>query len=199
MIEIDGVLISSEITSQKFVCNLNACKGACCWEGDFGAPVSDNEIDQINENLPLILNQLSDKSKEKIGKDGPLEYYEDEETWGTSLHDDGACVFLTKDELGISKCGIEESYNKGESTFKKPISCHLYPIRVINYEEQKFESWNYDEWDICSAACALGEELKVPVYQFLKDAITRYKGEEFYNRLDHAANHLDNDLKNEHK
>ncbi len=190
MIEIDSVLISSEIMTERFVCNLNACKGACCWEGDYGAPVTDDEKDEIQSNLPVILKGLSKESVGKITKDGAFEYYGDDEKWGTNLHEDGACVFLTKDELGIAKCGIEASFNKGGSTIKKPISCHLYPIRVLKYEEQGFESWNYDQWDICSAACSLGKELKVPVFQFVKDAIVRYKGEGFYDQLNAAAEHL---------
>lgn len=187
MIEINGVLIGGEVTNKKFVCNLNACKGACCWEGDYGAPLTAEEKIAIEENLEGIKPKLNKESLELLEVSGPFEYYEEAEKLGTNLHHDGACVFLTKDDLGIAKCGIEEAYNDGTSTFRKPISCHLYPIRVTKYEEQGFEAWNYEEWDICSEACKLGESLQVPIYQFVKDAIIRYKGQEFYDQMDAAA------------
>ena len=191
MIEIDGILISESLIENRFVCNLKACKGACCWEGDYGAPVSKGEIDAIQSNHDIILPLLPDRSVEKINREGGFTFYEDAQDWGTSCHEDGACVYLAFDELGVAKCSIETAYKSGQSTTNKPMSCHLYPLRVTKYEEQGFEAWNYEEWDICKAACSLGAELNIPVYEFVKDAIVRYKGEEFYERLKDAARYVE--------
>ncbi len=186
MIEIDGVLIGSAIFTSEFVCNLTSCKGACCWEGDYGAPVDETEMSEINRNLSKIKKYLSIEEQEILDAKPLFEDYKDQ-GWGTSLRSDGSCVFLTKNSEGIAVCTIEKSFKQGESTINKPISCHLYPIRVLKYEEQKFEAWNYETWDICKEACSLGEHLKIPVYKFLKDAIVRYKGQAFYEQMDAAA------------
>jgi hypothetical protein len=190
IIEIDGVLISDEIIKNKFVCNLNSCKGACCWEGDFGAPITKEEEKDIISNIEQIQTYLNDESIKVIEKNGPFEYYEEAKQRGTRLHSDGSCVFLFKDADGIAKCGIEQAFEKQKSTTNKPISCHMYPIRVVNDPHTHFESWYYDKWDICSAACTFGNNLNVPIYKFLKNAIIRYKGEEFYKRLDGVARHI---------
>jgi Fe-S-cluster containining protein len=183
ILEIDGVFISDEIINKRFVCNLNACKGACCWEGDFGAPVTSIEMKNIEDDLENIKAFLPEKSIKIIETIDPFKLYNNDQVWGTALHDDGACVFLTKNSDGIAQCGIEKAYKQNKSAVNKPISCHMYPIRVQKNEIAGFEAWNYEEWDICSAACKLGDELKVPIYQFLKDSIIRYKGAEFYDRL----------------
>jgi Fe-S-cluster containining protein len=184
MIFIDNVLVSEEILSNKFVCNLNACKGACCWEGDYGAPLSDEEANEIKKYNHIISKRLSPEAQTLLESTEGFTYYEDAEQLGTSLHPDGKCVYLNFNEIGIAQCAIEQTHINGEIPVNKPISCHLYPIRVSKNENLGFEAWNYDEWDICSAACTLGEELKVPIYQFVKDAIIRYKGHDFYEGLD---------------
>jgi len=135
---------------------------------------------------------LTDEGNKVISEKGTYMYYEEPAEYGTTLLKNGACVFMTKDELGIAKCGIEQAYLAGEIDFKKPISCHLYPIRVNKNEETDFEALNYDEWEICSAACDLGKKEQLPVYQFLKDAIIRKYGEDFYEELEAAAKHLEN-------
>jgi hypothetical protein len=183
MIYIDNVLVSEEIMTKRFVCNLNACKGACCWEGDFGAPVSEEEADQIKKYNSIISSRLPKEGQELLNNTGGFEYYEEAEKLGTALYPDGKCVYLNFNEIGIAQCAIEQAYKDGDIPVNKPISCHLYPIRVTINEGLGFEAWNYDEWDICSEACHLGEELKIPVFQFVKDAIVRYKGEEFYEGL----------------
>ena len=111
-------------------------------------------------------------------------------TYGTSLVNNGPCAFMTKDVNGAAQCGIEQAWRAGEVDFRKPISCHLYPIRVSKNEIAGFEALNYDRWDICSAACSLGAEYQMPVYQFLKEAIIRKYGTEFYEELDAAAGYL---------
>jgi hypothetical protein len=188
MIFIDGVLISEEITKEHFVCNLKACKGACCWEGDFGAPVSLDELSQIQQYNEVISPFLNQASQANLALTQGFEYYEDAGSYGTALNQDASCVYLAIDENGVGACIIEKLYTEGLIPVNKPMSCHLYPIRVTKNEGLGFEAWNYDEWDICSAACSLGDELKIPIYKFLKSAIVRYKGTAFYQALEAAAN-----------
>lgn len=190
MIAIQDVLISEDIVKEEFVCNLSACKGACCWEGDYGAPVTEQEISTIIQLLPDIYENLSIESQSLLDKDGPFAYYSEPDFTGTNLHTDGSCVFMTFDEKGIAKCGIEKSKEQGKIDYTKPRSCHLYPIRVTKNVELNFEAWNFDRWEICTAACSNGKALKIPVYKFLKNAIIDYKGEAFYEELRAAANHL---------
>ncbi len=179
-------LVSDEVFTQKFVCNLNACKGACCWEGDFGAPLEKEEVTILNNILPKVLPYLSDASQERLLSKGVATWYREANEDGTTLMDDGACAFLTYENNGIAKCGIEKAYEAGDINFKKPISCHLYPIRINKVEGVDFEALNYDEWDICSAACSLGEALKVPVFQFVKEALIRNYGKDFYEEMEAA-------------
>ncbi|WP_235297834.1 DUF3109 family protein [Portibacter marinus] len=183
MINIDDKLISDDVVDKNFVCNLEKCKGACCWEGDFGAPLTSAEINTIEQYLDVIKEALPERSKAYIDLKTFHHKYDKDKFDGTAIHPDGACVFLT-DEKGIAKCGIEKTYFEGKQPFRKPVSCHLYPIRVKKDQHTGIELINYDKWDICSAACKLGDELKVPVYQFAKEALIRKYGEEFYERLD---------------
>lgn len=192
MIVIQDVLVSDEIVNEEFICNLNACKGACCWEGDFGAPVTEKEMEIISDLYPHIVAELSEESVQHlIERGGFARYKDDDESFlGTNLLPNGACVYMTTDTNGYAKCGIEKAYEKGTIDFRKPASCHLYPIRVTKNEKAGFEAWNYDKWDICSAGCTLGKKEKVPLYQFLKNAIIQQKGEAFYEELDAAAEHI---------
>jgi hypothetical protein len=190
MVVIQDVLISDEIIEEKFKCDLNACKGACCTEGDYGAPVDKSEMDIITQFVHVIAQNLPEQSKEFLTHHDGFAYYEKPGLWGTACHEDGACVFLTKNDLGISVCGIEKTWQEGKIPFQKPSSCHLYPIRISTNEISGFEAWNYDRWDICSAACIRGEKEKIPVFQFVKEAIIRKKGAEFYEALCHTSEHL---------
>ncbi len=187
MLIIQDVIVSEELVTEKFVCDLHACKGACCTEGDYGAPLEKNEMQLITQYADIIKDDLSDASKAIIGQNNGFEYYAKPKVWGTSCHDDGACVFLTTNELGISMCNIEKLHAEGKIPFNKPVSCHLYPLRVSKNEISGFEAWNYDRWDICSAACTKGEKEKIPVYKFIKNAIVRVKSEAFYEELEAAA------------
>jgi hypothetical protein len=190
MIIIQDVLISDDVVEQEFICNLSACKGACCWQGDYGAPVSAEEQSTILSILEKIRPNLSLESNALLDEKGCFQEYSETKFTGTTLHKDGSCVFMTFGENGVAKCGIEKTYDSGEIEYKKPLSCHLYPIRVNVNEPASFEAWNYDLWNICSPACELGKKESVPVYQFLKDAIVRYKGEDFYEELDHAVKYM---------
>ena len=190
MLIIQNVLVSDAVVEEQFHCNLNACKGACCWEGDFGAPLEAEELEIIESVYQKIKPYLSLKSQELIEQKGISQYFEEMQCRGTQLHDDGACAFMTYDKLGVAHCGIERAYNNGDIAFKKPISCHLYPLRIKEEKAQNFIAINYDEWDICSAACSLGKEKKIPVYQFVKDALIRKFGIAFYEELDAAYNYI---------
>jgi hypothetical protein len=183
-------LVSDELVEKHFICNLQACKGACCWEGDAGAPLEEAEKAILNDIFPTIRAYLSLAGIRAIEEQGTYQWYDNTESWGTTLIDGGPCAFMTYDALGIAKCGIEQAHKDGVIDFLKPISCHLYPIRVSKSEELGFEALNYDEWDICSAACALGEREQVPVYVFVKDALVRQYGQDFYDELDGAATFL---------
>jgi len=190
MIVIQDTLISEEIIEEKFFCDLNACKGACCTEGDYGAPVEESEMEDIRKHMKAIIENLPQRSKDILQNEDGFMFYKKPKVWGTLCHKDGACIFLTTNELGISICGIEKTWREGKIPIHKPISCHLYPIRISRNDIIGFEAWNYDRWDICSAACSKGEKEKMPVYKFVKDAIIRSKGVAFYEELEAAAMHL---------
>ena len=184
---IGEILVSSELVETDFVCNLSACKGACCWEGDWGAPLDKEEMDTLERIYPNIKRFLAPAGVESIEQQGLYQYYEKPKAFGTPLLPNGACVYLTFDPNGVAKCGIEKAWEAGATDFRKPISCHLYPVRVNKEEGSGFEALNYDKWDICSAACSLGKSLKVPVFRFVKEALIRKYGEAFYEELEAAA------------
>jgi hypothetical protein len=190
MLIIQGKLVSLDVVEEQFVCNLTACKGACCWEGDFGAPLEKEELKILESVYEEVRPFLSEQGRQAIEEHGLYSYSEEAGEYGTTLINQGPCAYMTYNQEGIAQCGIEEAYRAGKSDFRKPISCHLYPIRVLKREHLDFEALNYDRWDICSAACTLGAKLKVPVYQFLKEALIRKYGPAFYEELEAAAAHL---------
>lgn len=188
MIMIDDILISDDVLEKKFVCNLAACKGACCIEGDSGAPLEENEAQLIENHLDKILPYLTEKGREALIKNGAYLLEEDDEYTGiaTTLIDGGPCAYITYLEDGVTvSCGIEHAWKDGKIPFRKPVSCHLYPVRIKHFDEMT--AVNFDEWEICDPACALGDKLQVPVYQFVKEALIRKFGEEFYEVLEQAA------------
>lgn len=190
MLIIQEKLVSQDLVDKKFICNLKACKGACCWEGDFGAPLEKEELATLEHIFEDVKPFLKPEAVRRIEEVGLYEWNEIPKDYGTSLMENGACVFMTVNELGIAGCGIEQAYRAGVTDFRKPISCYLYPIRVTKKEEVGFEALNYDEWDICSAACTLGEKEQVAVYEFLKEPLIQKYGEDFYEELDAAAQFL---------
>ncbi len=195
MIIIQEILVSEEVTEEKFICNLNACKGACCWEGDFGAPLEKEELSVLTDIYPKVAPYLTEAGRDAIQRQSPFTWFMGMQQYGTTLIDGAACAFMTRDVLGIAQCGIEMAYRDGKTDFQKPISCHLYPIRVSKDEEVGFEALNYDRWEICSPACALGEKEQVPVYQFLKAPLIRKYGAEFFEELEAAAGYLEQQKK----
>jgi hypothetical protein len=184
MIIIDDKYISDEIIEEQFVCNLSACKGACCVAGDCGAPLEKEEVKILKKIYPKIVSYLRPDGIAEIENTG-THTIDDEYGYVTPIVNKGICAYATIDDHGAVGCGIEKAYNDGIVPFKKPISCHLYPIRVKKYES--FEALNYDRWDVCKPACKNGKRLHVPVYRFLRDALIRKYGEEFYQVLDKIA------------
>ncbi len=181
MIIIQQTVISDDLADEFFVCNLDACKGACCVEGDLGAPLEAAELPILEAEYAAIAPYLTNAGRAAIAAQGL--YIKDwEDDYSTPTIDDRECAYALYDGRGILKCGIEQAYLAGATTFKKPISCHLYPIRITKYDE--FEALNYDRWSICSPACAFGGSLGVRVYQFLKEPLIRKYGAAWYAELE---------------
>ena len=190
MIAIDNILISDEIVQEQFVCDLNKCKGGCCVDGDAGAPLNKDELEKINDVYDAVLPYLAEENKKELERQGKY-VYDKEFGWVTPTIQSKVCVYGITDKMGIVKCGIEQAFNDGKVQWKKPISCHLFPIRIKQSRNKQTDYINYEpREDLCSAACTLGQKLKVPVYVFLKDALTRKYGEAFYETLEATAKHL---------
>jgi len=180
LVEIDDKIVSTDLFSEKFVCDLSKCKGACCVKGNGGAPLTGKEVELIEDNLEQIKPFMSQKGIQTI-KDEGVYYLDEEDAPATKLIDKKECCFVYFDNSNTAKCSIETAYKSGEIDFNKPQSCHLYPIRIKEFTE--FTALNYEEWDICAPACSLGQSLKVPVYKFLKEPITRVFGRSFFDEL----------------
>jgi hypothetical protein len=184
MFQLGKTIVSEDIIEKEFVCNLHACKGACCVEGEAGAPLTIEETTTLKEIYPKVKPFLRPEgivAIEALGTHITSTLDELE----TPLVEGKECVYVTFTKEGIGSCGIEDAYNAGTISFRKPISCHLYPVRVQDYSE--FSAVNYHKWPICNDACSLGRELKVPVYKFVKDALIRKFGEHWYAQLEKIA------------
>ena len=184
MFQLGKTIISEDIIEKDFVCNLIACKGACCVDGDAGAPLEKKETKILEEIYPQIKPFLRKEGMRTIETQGPFISTESGEL-ETPLIDGNECAYVFFDKKGTALCAIEEAYNKGIVNWRKPISCHLYPIRVKDYSE--FSALNYNKWHICDDACTLGKELQVPVYKFVKEALIRKFGEDWYVELEKIA------------
>jgi hypothetical protein len=188
LVEIQDKIVSTQIFERQFVCDLSACKGACCIEGNGGAPVTKEEVDIIEANLDKILPYMRSEGIAAIEAQGVV--YEDEDFEpATTLVNDKECAFVYFDQTNTAKCAIEKAHREGQIDFIKPISCHLYPIRTKQFNE--YTALNYEKWDICEPACACGEKLDVPVYKFLKEPLIRAFGPEFYKELEIVSRELD--------
>lgn len=189
MIAIDDILISDQVVEEQFVCDLDKCKGGCCVDGDAGAPLENSELKELNIVYKEVLPYLSEEAKTIIEKEGKY-VYDQEFGWVTPTISNGMCAYGLVDKKGIVKCAIEQAYNDGKISWKKPISCHLFPVRIK--KTKKGELVNYEpREDLCSAACILGKKLKIPVYQFLQEALIRKYGKDFYDALAATAQHLE--------
>lgn len=189
MIVIDNKLVSDDVVEKQFVCDLAKCKGGCCEDGDAGAPLDKVELEIINENFDKIKSYLTPASLKEIEQKGKY-VYNREFGWVTPTlgNDSEICVYGIREKDGMIKCAFEQAYYDGVIAWKKPISCHLYPIIAQKGKHGDYEKVNYEPREkLCNPACALGKKLKVPTYEFLKEALVRKYGEEFYNALDKAA------------
>jgi hypothetical protein len=189
MFQLGKTIVSEDILEKDFVCNLSACHGACCIDGDAGAPLSAEETKIMEEIYPKVKPFLRKEGIEAIERLGTW-VKGAEQDLETPLIDNKDCAYVIFDGK-TALCGIEQAYNQGVVTWKKPVSCHLYPIRVKDFTD--FAAVNYDRWDICDDACSLGKELQVPIYKFVKEALIRRFGEDWYMELEKVAE----DLKNE--
>jgi hypothetical protein len=189
LIVIDNILISDEIAEKKFVCDLNKCKGGCCEDGDAGAPLDKEELDLVLKYYEKIKPYMNDASVKVVEKNGKYTYHR-EFGWVTPTNpaDKELCVYGFRDEKGIIKCAFEQAYYDGIIPWKKPVSCHLFPIIEYKGKRGGHDRLNYEAREkLCNPACALGKKLEVPVYEFLKEPLVRRFGKEFYNALDKAA------------
>ena len=187
MLQIGDVVVSFDVLKEKFLCDLSACHGACCIEGDAGAPLELDEVAQIEEVLPLIWDELSPEAREIIDKQG-VAYVDRESDLVTSIVNGKDCVFTCYDGRGCCYCAIERAFRAGKTKFMKPVSCHLYPIRVKDFGT--FKGVNYNRWDVCKAAVLLGQKEDLPVYKFLREPLIRKFGAEWYAELETAVEEL---------
>lgn len=184
MFQLGKTIISEDVIKKDFLCNLSACKGACCIDGDAGAPLEEEETKIMEAIYPKVKPFLRQEGIDAIEAQGTFITTEDGDL-ETPLINGADCAYVIFDEKNIALCAIEEAYNQGEVDWKKPVSCHLYPVRVQDYSE--FSAVNYHKWQICDDACELGEELGVPIYKFVKEALVRKFGEDWYAELEKVA------------
>ncbi len=191
MIAIDNKLISDEVIQEQFVCDLSKCKGGCCEDGDAGAPLEKWEMDKLKEYYEVIKPYMTEAGIRETERQGKY-VYDKEFGWVTPTVNGAICAYGYRDKQGVIKCGIEQAYNEGKLDWKKPLSCHLFPIKIQkSRRDPDVEYVNYEpRQDLCQAACSLGKKLKVPVYVFLKDSLIRKYGEEFYEALAAMAAHM---------
>lgn len=188
MIFIENIAVSNEIVEENFACDIARCKGECCVAGDSGAPLEMAELEILKAIYADVAPYLSEAGREAIAQQGVfVEDYPDD--FSTPLIHGGACAYTIFSPDGVAMCGIEQAYYDGKITFKKPISCHLYPIRISKMGD--YEALNYHRWNICKAACKRGNKENIRVYEFLEEALTRKYGAEFYQTLSEVAkNHF---------
>jgi hypothetical protein len=186
VIQIEETLVSFDVIERRFCCDPRACRGACCVAGDSGAPLGEGEEEEIRENYPAITQHMTPAGIAAVGRQG-FAIVDVDGDRVTPLVDGKECAYAI-DEDGCCHCAIEKAWAAGESRFRKPLSCHLYPVRVTRYRH--YEAVNYDRWLICAPARERGERENIPVYLFLKEALVRKYGEEWYDQLCHAATAL---------
>lgn len=188
IIQVGDVLLSIDIIKEYFCCNLDACHGACCIEGDAGAPVEMNEVAQIENATEVAWNQLSAQAQSVIDKQGVV-YNDCDGDLVTSIVNNKDCVF-TCYQNNTCLCALERVYRQGKTRFCKPISCSLYPIREKRFANNLI-GLNYHRWDICKDAVKKGRELKLPIYKFLKEPLIKRFGQQWYEELEEVAKQLE--------
>jgi len=183
LIQLDNTILSDDLFTTDFVCNLKKCKGICCVEGDSGAPLEKDELAILEDIYDKIKPFLTQKGIEAIENEHAGQKYviDEDGDYVTPLVKGQECAYVVFEENGCTKCGIEKAFEAGVINYQKPISCHLYPIRIQEYKT--FTAVNYNEWFICSDACSLGKELKVNVIDFLKEPLIRKFGQDWYEKV----------------
>ena len=187
MIQIENTVVSLNIVQKNFLCDLSKCKGACCVHGDSGAPLEPEEAKILEDSYSQIKPFMHERGIRAIEKQGNVHMIDSDGDVVTVLVDNKECAFVVF-ENGIARCSIEKAYNEGTISFRKPVSCHLYPVRINKYRE--FEAVNYDEWEICKPALEKGDKENVPLYIFLKDSLKRKYGADWYNQLLFVAENI---------
>lgn len=187
MIQINDVIVSLDVLEERFCCDLSACSGACCIEGDAGAPVELEEVAQLEEVLDVVWDDLSASAQAVIDRQGVV-YTDEEGDLVTSIVNGKDCVFTCYDEKGGCYCAIEKAYREGKTSFYKPVSCHLYPVRVKDFG--LFKGVNYHRWEVCKTAVLKGKQLDLRVYQFLKEPLIRKFGQAWYDELEDCVQEL---------
>lgn len=185
MIAIDDTLISEDLLDKKFVCDLNACKGACCVEGDSGAPLDKEELPQLEAVVEQVKPYMTKKGLKAVQKHGAYVVDGDGDYTTTLVGPGKECAFVVFDEQNIAKCAIEQAYRDGKISWRKPISCYLYPVRITRHKG--YDAVNYHKWNICKPACSCGQKLDVAVYKFLKSPLIEKYGENWYRQLEAVA------------
>ena len=183
MFQIGKTLVSEEILENAFVCDLNACKGACCVEGTSGAPLLEEELGILDDIYPKVKPYLRSEGIKAIEEQGTYVKGSDGE-WETPLVHDRECAYVVF-EKGVAQCGLEKAHKSGATNWAKPVSCHLYPVRVREYTQ--VTAVNYHQWHICDPACGLGSQLEVPIYKFVREALIRKFGADWYSELEEVA------------
>ncbi len=180
MLEIQNTLVTLDLAEQFFCCDLEACKGECCIEGDAGAPITEAERAEIEHVLPEIIDDMLPQGREAVKRDG-VAYIDEEGDLVTTIVDGRNCAFTCYGPDGMCLCAIEKAKREGRINFLKPASCHLYPLRITEYE--KFTAVNYHRWKICRPAEKLGRKLGIRLYQFLREPLIARFGQSWYDEL----------------
>ena len=184
MLEIQKTLVSLDLIEKNFVCDLNACKGVCCVIGDSGAPITSEEQNILEQLYPIVREYMTPEGVEAVESQGWYVFDSDGDCV-TPLIGDDECAYTYKNSDGITMCAFEKAFHENKIDFLKPISCHLYPVRITKYEE--YEAVNYEKNGICKSACEKGEKLGTSLFMFLEQPLTRAYGKEWFKELKIAA------------
>lgn len=184
---INNILVEADVYREHFVCHIDRCKGICCIEGDFGAPLEPDEEDILRDIQHKLKDYVEEISWDLIQSRGATRYYPQNKSVGTPIHQDGRCAYAVYNQDGSIGCGIEHAWRDGEIDFRKPVSCHLYPIRIKKHPTNGMEMVTYERWDICSPACVNGRQLGEKLHEFTREALIRKYGEAFFDQLKEAV------------
>jgi hypothetical protein len=187
MIRIGDTVVSDELLTERFVCDLGRCKGACCVEGESGAPLQRDELETMKAVYPKVRPYMTPEGIRAVETQGVYTVDGDGDDVTPLIGDKGACAYAVMDGE-VASCAIERAHRDGKIDFKKPVSCHLYPVRITPYRQ--YDAVNYHSWSVCAPACELGQALKVPVYKFVKEALVRKYGRKWFGELKRLADNM---------